>query len=52
MERHAAVEPRASFSTIEEAIEDVWAGRYVVVVDSSDSENDGDLTIASQFATH
>jgi 3,4-dihydroxy 2-butanone 4-phosphate synthase/GTP cyclohydrolase II len=39
------------FATIEEAIEDVRAGRFVVVVDDEDRENEGDLTIAAQFAT-
>jgi 3,4-dihydroxy 2-butanone 4-phosphate synthase/GTP cyclohydrolase II len=40
-----------SFATIEEAIEDIRAGRMVVVVDDEDRENEGDLTIAAQFAT-
>jgi len=40
-----------SFVTVEEAIEDIRAGRMVVVVDAADRENEGDLTIAAQFAT-
>jgi len=40
-----------SFATIEDAIEDIRAGKFVVVVDASDRENEGDLTIAAQFAT-
>jgi 3,4-dihydroxy 2-butanone 4-phosphate synthase / GTP cyclohydrolase II len=40
-----------SFATIEEAIEDVRQGKFVVVVDAADRENEGDLTIAAQFAT-
>ena len=40
-----------SFATVDEAIEDVRAGRMVVVVDADDRENEGDLTIAAQFAT-
>jgi 3,4-dihydroxy 2-butanone 4-phosphate synthase/GTP cyclohydrolase II len=40
-----------SFATIEEAIEDVRAGRMVVVCDDADRENEGDLTLAAQFAT-
>ena len=40
-----------SFATVEEAIEDVREGRMVVVVDAADRENEGDLTIAAQFAT-
>jgi 3,4-dihydroxy 2-butanone 4-phosphate synthase/GTP cyclohydrolase II len=39
------------FATIEEAIEDIRAGRMVVVVDDPDRENEGDLTVAAQFAT-
>jgi 3,4-dihydroxy 2-butanone 4-phosphate synthase/GTP cyclohydrolase II len=39
------------FSTIEEAIADVRAGRMVVVCDDEDRENEGDLTIAAEFAT-
>src|SRR6059058_5804907 len=39
------------FATIEEAIDDIREGRMVVVVDDEDRENEGDLTIAAQFAT-
>ena len=39
------------FSSIEEAIEEIRAGRFVVVVDDEDRENEGDVTIAAQFAT-
>jgi 3,4-dihydroxy 2-butanone 4-phosphate synthase/GTP cyclohydrolase II len=39
------------FSTIEEAISDLRAGRIIVVVDDEDRENEGDLTIAAEFAT-
>ena len=39
------------FSTIEEAIEDIRAGKMVVVCDAEDRENEGDLTLAAQFAT-
>jgi len=46
-----AVETRAPFATVEEAIEDIRHGRFVVVVDAEDRENEGDLTIAAQFAT-
>ena len=41
----------APFSTIEEALEEVRAGRMVVVCDAEDRENEGDLTLAAQFAT-
>ncbi|HEX3224927.1 MAG TPA: bifunctional 3,4-dihydroxy-2-butanone-4-phosphate synthase/GTP cyclohydrolase II [Gaiellaceae bacterium] len=43
--------PATAFATIEEAIEDIRAGRMVVVVDAADRENEGDLTVAAQFAT-
>src|SRR5579862_1908490 len=39
------------FVAIEEAVEEVRAGRFVVVVDDPDRENEGDLVIAAQFAT-
>jgi 3,4-dihydroxy 2-butanone 4-phosphate synthase / GTP cyclohydrolase II len=39
------------FATIEEALEDIRAGRMVVVCDAEDRENEGDLTLAAQFAT-
>jgi 3,4-dihydroxy 2-butanone 4-phosphate synthase/GTP cyclohydrolase II len=42
---------RTVFATIEEAIQDIRDGRFVVVVDAADRENEGDLTIAAQFAT-
>ena len=41
----------SAFATVEEAIEEISAGRPVVVVDAADRENEGDLTIAAQFAT-
>jgi 3,4-dihydroxy 2-butanone 4-phosphate synthase/GTP cyclohydrolase II len=39
------------FATVEQGIEDIRAGKMVVVVDADDRENEGDLTIAAQFAT-
>ena len=45
------VEEKSAFATIEEAIEDIRQGKFVVVVDADDRENEGDLTIAAQFAT-
>ena len=41
----------SSFASIEEAIEEIRAGRFVVVADDADRENEGDLTIAAQFVT-
>src|SRR5205823_12880565 len=45
------LEKQAPFATIEEAVEDIRAGKFVVVVDAPERENEGDLTIAAQFAT-
>ncbi len=39
------------FSTIDEALQDLRAGKMIVVVDDEDRENEGDLTLAAQFAT-
>jgi 3,4-dihydroxy 2-butanone 4-phosphate synthase / GTP cyclohydrolase II len=39
------------FAAVEEAIEDIREGRMVVVVDDPGRENEGDLTVAAQFAT-
>jgi 3,4-dihydroxy 2-butanone 4-phosphate synthase/GTP cyclohydrolase II len=39
------------FASVDEAIEDIRSGKFVVVVDAADRENEGDLTIAAQFAT-
>lgn len=43
--------PHSVFASVEEAIEEIRAGRFVVVVDDEDRENEGDLTIAAQFVT-
>src|SRR3954470_5579514 len=39
------------FATIPQALEDIRAGRMVVVVDDEDRENEGDLTIAAERVT-
>lgn len=39
------------FATIPEALEDIRAGRMIVVVDDEDRENEGDLTIAASATT-
>ena len=41
----------APFATIQDALEDIRAGRFVIVVDDEERENEGDLTIAAEFAT-
>jgi 3,4-dihydroxy 2-butanone 4-phosphate synthase/GTP cyclohydrolase II len=52
MAQHVAEVATASpFATIEEAIDDIQAGKFVVVVDAPDRENEGDLTIAAEHVT-
>ena len=41
----------ADFATVEQAIEDIKAGKMVVVVDDEDRENEGDLIIAGDHVT-
>jgi 3,4-dihydroxy 2-butanone 4-phosphate synthase/GTP cyclohydrolase II len=38
-------------SRIEEALEDIRAGKMVILVDDEDRENEGDLTLAAEFVT-
>lgn len=40
-----------AFVPVEEGIEDIRAGRMIVVVDDEDRENEGDLTIAAEKIT-
>jgi 3,4-dihydroxy 2-butanone 4-phosphate synthase/GTP cyclohydrolase II len=42
---------QSPFATIEDALEDIRQGKLIVVCDDEDRENEGDLTIAAQFAT-
>ena len=44
-------EEQSPFSSIEAALEDIRAGRMVIVADDEDRENEGDLVMAAQFAT-
>ena len=39
------------FGTIEQAIEDLKAGKFIVVADDEDRENEGDLVAAAEFIT-
>lgn len=41
----------SAFATVAEALEEIRAGRMVVILDSEDRENEGDLVMAAQFAT-
>lgn len=40
-----------TYSTIEEALEELRAGHLLMVIDDPDRENEGDLICAAQFAT-
>ena len=42
---------RSVFATIDEAIEEIRAGRMVIVVDDADRENEGDFIMAAEKAT-
>ena len=39
------------FTDVETALEEIRAGRMIVLVDDEDRENEGDLTMAAEFAT-
>ena len=39
------------FATIEQAVEDLKAGKLILCVDDPDRENEGDLICAAEFAT-
>src|SRR6478736_2917902 len=39
------------FTDVQTALAEIRAGRMIVVVDDEDRENEGDLTIAAEFAT-
>ena len=43
--------PQEPFASIEEALTDLREGRFVIVCDDEDRENEGDLTLAAQFTT-
>jgi 3,4-dihydroxy 2-butanone 4-phosphate synthase/GTP cyclohydrolase II len=43
--------PQAPFTDVPAAIEEIRAGRMIVVVDDEDRENEGDLTIAAEKVT-
>ncbi len=42
---------KTTLNTIEEAIEDIKQGKFVIVVDDQDRENEGDLIIAAEKIT-
>lgn len=39
------------FATIENAIQEIQAGRMVILLDDEDRENEGDLIVAAEYAT-
>jgi 3,4-dihydroxy 2-butanone 4-phosphate synthase/GTP cyclohydrolase II len=43
--------PKWKFNTIEEALDDMRAGKMVILIDDEDRENEGDLTIAADKVT-
>jgi len=47
----AGKHPEKPFNTIPEAIEEIKAGRIVIVVDDEDRENEGDFIMSAQMVT-
>jgi len=52
-QQETSPEPRADidFASIEEALEEIAAGRMIVVVDDEDRENEGDVVMAAEHVT-
>lgn len=44
-------QPESAFDSIDDAIDDIRAGKMVVVLDDEDRENEGDLVMAAQMVT-
>ena len=44
-------ENKKEIATVEEALEEIRAGKSMVVIDDHDRENEGDLICAAEFAT-
>jgi 3,4-dihydroxy 2-butanone 4-phosphate synthase/GTP cyclohydrolase II len=51
MRPQAQPRDEVQFATVEEALEDIAAGRMIVVVDDEDRENEGDLVMAAEFVS-
>jgi 3,4-dihydroxy-2-butanone 4-phosphate synthase len=49
--RKAKAGARTTLDSIEDAIDEYRRGRFVIIVDDEDRENEGDLAIAAEFAT-
>jgi 3,4-dihydroxy 2-butanone 4-phosphate synthase / GTP cyclohydrolase II len=43
--------PNSPFTDVPTAIEEIRAGRMIVVIDDEDRENEGDLTLAAEKVT-
>ncbi|KAG0250299.1 hypothetical protein DFQ27_009473, partial [Actinomortierella ambigua] len=43
--------PSVQFNTIEEAVADIAAGKFIIAVDNEDRENEGDLIMAAEKIT-
>src|ERR1700760_603515 len=43
--------PQPPFTDVPDAIEEIRAGRMIIVVDDEDRENEGDLTLAAEKVT-
>src|SRR5580698_2627413 len=43
--------PESPFDSIDDALDDIRAGKMVVVLDDEDRENEGDLVMAAQLVT-
>ncbi|HZM16728.1 MAG TPA: 3,4-dihydroxy-2-butanone-4-phosphate synthase, partial [Candidatus Krumholzibacteria bacterium] len=41
----------SDFDNVEKAIEEIRAGRFVLVVDDEDRENEGDMVLGAQSVT-
>jgi len=45
------MDPKAPFTDVPSAIEEIRAGRMIVLVDDEDRENEGDLMLAAEKVT-
>jgi len=45
------IDTETTFTSVEEALEDIRAGKFVVVADDEDRENEGDLICAAELVT-
>src|SRR3984885_6277622 len=50
-ERNPMTDRKPPFATVEEALDEIRAGRMIVLVDDEDRENEGDLAMAAEKVT-